>query len=235
MEPRSKTGFPIFPAVAILIGAFVLVILAISSASSPDKTPKKTQNESGTTATPLDKPTVDFSNPTLGPKDAKVTLVLFSDYLCSACTQFSMTVAQALQAYPKEVRLVWKDFPNEALHEGTLLAAVAARCADEQGAFWEYHDLLMANQGSVSEESLTSIATALSLDMEKFSLCLTDQSSKPRVERDFEEGQRLRIDGTPYLFINGRRSYGAVSLELLKGLIEAELTAAAKASDGETE
>ena len=124
------------------------------------------------------------------------------------------------------MRLEWRDFPY--LGEESRRAAVAARAAQEQGKFWEYHDLLYENQGSknagaFSDESLVGFAREAGLDVERFESSFKGGKYEAIVEQVFREAQDAGIQGTPTFFINGRIIVGAQPLEAFEQLIEEEL------------
>jgi len=222
----------LFLASTVLIGALLLVVFGISSL--PPVEPAATNADAGTAAVAaLDAPTVVFGNPTKGAAKAKVTIVVFGDYQCEPCAQIDDSLGKIIKDMPDDVRVVWKDFPNTAQHKEALTAAVAARCAGLQGAFWDYHDVLFANQASLSIGNYPIIASQLGLDPDGFGSCLKDMTTQPIVERDFEEGQRLRVDATPYLFINSRRVSGALKYEFLREIIASEITKVEKAQAGQ--
>lgn len=212
----------LFLGLTILVSLLILVVYGIAALSPIN--PKPTQDaDTGRSLPPLDAPTVTFGNPTQGPKDAKVVVYVFGDYQCSPCAEFEDALHQLTAEFPKDVRLVWKDMPNSAQHPEAIGAAVAARCADEQGAFWQYHDLLMQNQGSLGAKNYVPFAAQLGLDLQPFQSCVDNEQTKPLVQRDYDEGQRLRIDSTPYIFVNKRRITGAISYEQLRGFVSAAL------------
>ena len=127
------------------------------------------------------------------------------------------------------LRLEWRDFPD--LGEESRRAAVAARAAQEQGRFWEYHDVLYENQGSVnsgafSDEALVGFAEEVGLDTEQFVAALTSGRYESIVQSDLREAQNAGIQGTPSFTINGQRLVGSQPVETFEQLIEAELTKA---------
>jgi len=156
-------------------------------------------------------PTVTVADPIRGPKNAPVTLVEFGDFLCPYCAAAEPVLMEFLAAHPNEVRLVWKDFPIKDKHPLAEEAAMAARCAEEQKKFWEYHDLLFANQESLTPQALVRLAQELNLDLSRFQTCQNEKTWLPRVERGLEEGIALAIDGVPYLFVNGKRISGTIT------------------------
>jgi len=128
---------------------------------------------------------------------------------------------QVLEKYPKQVKLVFKNYP---LRNHTLArpAAVAALAAGEQGKFWEYHDRLFENYQKISEPRLVEIASELGLDMETFQAARKMKSLGTSVSRDMQEGSRAGVRGTPTVFINGRR-LNQRSLAGFSAMIDREL------------
>lgn len=121
------------------------------------------------------------------------------------------------------LRLEWKDFPYQG--QESVDAALAARAAQAQGAFWEYHDLVYENQssgnsGGYTEESLTALAEEAGLDVERFRSDLEDARYESVVQADFREGQDRGISGTPTFYINGRVIVGLQPLETFERAIE---------------
>lgn len=169
-------------------------------------------------------PSITFIDPTLGSADAPVTIVNFGDHECDACTILDETlITLSADAFPDQLRLVWKDMPNTSQHKESLNAAVAARCAGDQGKFWEYHTLLMTNHNSLSAELYTTLATNLGLKMSTFSSCLSNQTPAPIIQQSYEEGLALGISATPTIFINGARYTGSMDSGTLKAIIRQAL------------
>lgn len=212
----------LFLGLTVLVSLLILVVYGIAALSPINPTPTQ-GTDAGRSLPPLDVPTVTFGNPTQGPKDAKVVVYVFGDYQCSPCAEFEDAIKQLTAEFPKDVRVVWKDMPNSAQHPEAIGAAVAARCAADQGAFWQYHELLMQNQGSLGAKNYVPFAAQLGLDLQTFQSCVDNAQTKPLVQRDYDEGQQLRIDSTPYIFVNKRRITGAVSYEQLRGFVSAAL------------
>jgi len=208
-----------------LVSLLILVFYGIAALSPINPKPKDV-NEIDTTVVPLERPTLSYGNPSLGPRDAKVVVTVFGDYLCKPCAEFEGTIAEMLAEFPDDVRLVWKDMPNQSLHSEAINAAVAARCAGDQGGFWQYHDLLMQEQASINAKNYVPFAAQLGIELEAFQTCYDNKQTQPLVQRDFDEGQRLRIDSTPYTFVNGRRVSGAISYEQLRGFVISALAEA---------
>ena len=171
----------------------------------------------------LTEPVITIADPSLGPQDAPVTLVNFGDYECHSCADLETSLNALHAEYPNELRIVWKDMPNPSTHDEAVNAAVAARCAGEQKKFWDYHELLMANQTQLGPELYTEAAATVELRDGAFARCLENQDTLPLVERTFEEGSALGITATPTLYINGVRYTGSMTTSELRRLIDNEL------------
>ena len=165
--------------------------------------------------------------PIRGAADAPVTVVEFSDFECPFCKQTHPTLKQLLERYPGKIRLAYRDFPLDSIHPQARRAAEAARCAQDQGKFWEYHDLLFTQSPQLAPEDLRRYAGQVGLDVAKFDGCLATGVHKAAVQRDLDEGNRLGITGTPAFFVNGRTLTGAQPIEAFTRLIEQELAGVA--------
>ena len=163
-----------------------------------------------------------------GAREAPVTIVEFSDFQCPFCKNGTETVRQVLEKYPGKVKLVFRDFPIPNLHPAAPKAHEAARCAADQGKFWEYHDLLFEKSPRQAPEDLKQYAKDLKLDPSPFGQCLDSGKYQAAVNQDVEEGARLGVTATPTFFINGRQLVGAQPVTAFQKLIDSEL--AGKAS-----
>jgi protein-disulfide isomerase len=164
--------------------------------------------------------------PSKGSENAPVTIVKFEDFHCPFCKQVQPTFNELLSRYNGKVRLVHKDLPLESLHPQARQAAEAARCAYEQGKFWEYHDKLYANSPKASADDLKSYAKEVGLNVDSFDRCLTSGKYKAVVQQDLKEGTQLGLTGTPTIFINGREISGNQPLEAFEAIIDEELATA---------
>jgi len=158
-----------------------------------------------------------------GPRDTQVAMVEFSDFQCPFCKSVLPTLKQLMDKYPGKVKWVFRDFPIPSLHPTAPKAHEAARCAGEQGKFWEYHDLLFERSPSHSPQELKQYAQELNLDGSAFAQCLDSGKYEATVNTDVQEGQRLGVTGTPTFFINGRLLVGAQPFGEFQKLIEGEL------------
>jgi protein-disulfide isomerase len=156
-------------------------------------------------------------DPSMGPADAPVKVVVFSDYLCPYCRSLSRTLDSLLERYPKDVRVIYRHFP---LHPQADRLAQAAQCAQAQGHFATYNRALF-ERTDITLEALRPLAEDLGMDRAAFSSCLDSERFRTRVEEDLQEGNRLGIGGTPTLFVNGTRLEGNQSLQALSARIEA--------------
>ncbi len=163
-------------------------------------------------------------HPSLGPANAPITIVEFSDFQCPFCKRVEPTLKQVRDKYGDNVRLVYMDFPLP-MHNHALDAAKAGRCAAEQGKFWPFHDALFADQSKESPQDLKATAKALGLNTTKFDACLDQAKYEAGVRADMEEGRVLGIDGTPAFFVNGRMLVGAQPASSFDQIIDEELAA----------
>jgi len=141
--------------------------------------------------------------PFKGDKNAKLTLIEFSDYQCPFCSRHvQQTLPQLDKDYIKtgKVKYVFFDFPLD-FHKNAFKAAEAADCAGEQGKFWQMHDLLFANQKALEPTDLTNYAKELKLDTSKFQKCLDSGKYANEVKKDIEIGQKAGVTGTPSFFL----------------------------------
>jgi len=159
--------------------------------------------------------------PYSGPGNAPVTVIVFDDYSCSACAVLEKSLKDMLQIYPEEVKLVIKHYPNSD-RRFSEKATAAARAAQAQGKFWEFHRALFEKQASLNDDTIQAIAIQLALDLTKFNQDLNSQEIKAMVDRDLSEGRQLGIKGTPTVFVNGKY-LERKSLGDLTEMIEAEL------------
>jgi protein-disulfide isomerase len=163
-----------------------------------------------------------------GEKNAAVTIVEFSDFQCPFCKAATATMHQVMAQYAGKVRWVFRDFPIASLHPLANKAHEAARCAAEQGKFWEYHDLLFQRSPQLAPAELKQYARGLKLDGDAFDRCLEAGKYQPAVAADLEEGQRLGVSGTPAFFINGRLLAGAQPATAFQQIIDSELAKKSK-------
>lgn len=159
--------------------------------------------------------------PFKGLEKAPVAVVVFSDFQCPYCAKVSPFLDQVLALYPKDVKIVHKNFPLQS-HQLSQPAAIAAFAAHRQGKFWEMHDKIFENLSNLSQEKFTEFAKAIGLDMDKFAKDSSDPQLRQQVQLDLQNGIAAEVRGTPTIFVNGRR-LNERSMDGIKSLIDAEL------------
>ena len=172
---------------------------------------------------PAPKIDVDVSAaPLRGEPHAPVTLVEFSDFQCPHCKHLQPVLERVLDEYRGQVRLYFKQYPIERAHPDARLAAAAALAAGKQGKFWQFHDRLFGgDQENESLPVLEKIAKDLKLDQKKWKADI--ETAKDQVSKDHGDGEKVDINATPTLFINGRLYRGPNTYEEIKDWIDEEL------------
>lgn len=199
----------------LLVGGIIWAVIAAPSDSGPVSNPNLSFN--------------DANDPTLGPSDAKTVVRIFGDLQCPACQAAEPGVTHIRQAYADSVKIIWDDFPlPPTLHPHAREAANAARCAEEQGKFWEMHDLMYQTQstweksGNVGGDFLT-MAGQLGLDQDGFQSCYGEKRFDSKVADDMQEGTANGVDATPTFFVNNTKYVGVMSADqwdaILKPLV----------------
>lgn len=178
----------------------------------------------------------DFS---IGPEDAPVTLVTFSDFECPYCADASVELSSVYQQFPDDVRIVFKNYPvdqacNEHLtqpgHLYACRAALLARCAGAQDRFWEMHDAIF-DLPRLSTSGLEALPEEVGLSEEELAACMEGEEALEAIKADIEAGRRVGVQGTPTIFINGRRA-PSQSAEAMAAVVEHILEAETASSDG---
>jgi len=177
-------------------------------------------------------------DPVKGNLNAPITIVEFSDFQCPFCAKFHSTTLPQLEANyidSGKVKFVYRDFPIQSIHPNAVPAALASECADEQGMFWEYHDLVFENQkkwqglsGSRMVNTFEQYALELGLNPSDFNTCFESGKYADEVKKDFQEGISYGITGTPGFFIgNDELGYvkiiGAQPYPVFEELIESQI------------
>ena len=173
----------------------------------------------GASVSRIDVETAD--DPSLGPADAKVVIVEFGDFGCPYCLENLPILKKMRTTYANSVRFIYRDFPQTIIHPTSQIAAEASECADDQKAFWMYHDLLYDRQNAYqTTDDLIGYAQELGLDETAFAQCLNSHRYESEVLYDLQDGIRFNLRGTPTFFVNGIMLSGVVSEEVFTALIE---------------
>ncbi len=162
------------------------------------------------------------TDPVFGNPNAPVRIVEFADFQCVYCFNMREALAVVLPEYKGRVSLVWKDFANPN-HPEAKNAAIAARCAQEQNKFWEYHDYLFMYQNDLSRERYNKIALELGLELPAFNKCVDGQKTLNLVGQGMEDGQTFGVDATPYLIIGNKVYNYALTADELRQVLNSLL------------
>ncbi|MFH1838201.1 MAG: thioredoxin domain-containing protein [Candidatus Kuenenbacteria bacterium] len=194
----------------IIISAFVISIIK-------EKPIKENLNETSF----LSEPIIFANDPVLGNITTQIAIIEFGDFKCSACQKVEITLKEILKKYPNQVKLIWKGIPGHSESQNALLASY---CAQEQGQFWKYHDLLFSNQDKLDQQNIYfELAQNINLDLKKFDYCLNNQTFLDLIQENMTQAQKLRIDSTPYFFIGKKNFSGALSFEKFQMIIEEQI------------
>ena len=171
---------------------------------------------------------VPADSPSFGPAMAKVTIVEWSDFQCPYCARAAPMVEQIRQAYPKDVRFVFRHYPLP-MHPDAPLAARAGVAAQAQGKFWQMHDWMYAHQHELNQDSLEKAAASLGLDVARFKAALANAATEARVKVDVDAAGAVAVSATPTFFVNGREHVGGwQAFDQLKTEIDREIARADK-------
>ncbi len=218
-DPRKALIFGIIGIAVLMLGGIVWAVVFLPSSTG------------GTTGTyDANASFNDTNDPVLGPANAKVTLRLFEDFECPACKSSLQGVDYVKKTYADRIKIVWNDFPLDSVHPNAHIAADAARCAEDQGKFWEYTDALYGAQDTWAPQtdptsSFVAYAKQLGMNDGAFAQCLADRTYDSKVADDVKEGLANQVDATPTFFLNNVRLTGALTqaqwdTELQKALKE---------------
>lgn len=196
-----------------------------ASAGKPEASIRRELDKYAKEPPPVLEPPVKLSiagAPFKGSADAKVTIVEFSDFQCPYCAKAASEAAQVVQKFPKEVKLVFKQFPLED-HSQAALAAEASLAAQAQGKFWQLHDKMYANFRQINRARILLWATETGLDMNRFRADLDSHKYAQRVKAEEHEGEVAGVEGTPTFFINGQKFNGVFEVNAIGPIIAQEM------------
>lgn len=254
-SPKSDTvTFKLKKHHVVVLSVFLALLLSAANFAAgyythsliAPETPTKADTDSNTlsTATNADvstaaassqtQPVFDFvdDDPALGPEDAPITIVEFSDFECPYCKRWhEQTFKQLLNMYEGKIRFVYRDFPLHNIHPRAQIAAEAAECADDQGMYWPMHDILFNDQAAWSKTAPNPVdrfkiyALQLGMDADELLNCIDRGTYTQEVQFDLRAGASYGITGTPAFIINGKLLSGAHPLETFQMVLDRELAA----------
>lgn len=169
---------------------------------------------------------VDVSHdPVLGPADAPITIVEFSDFECPFCSRFARETAPALRRqYGDRIRWIFVNYPLQSIHPNAYEAALAGECATEQERFWPFYDALFSGRHELSSDGYAAAAEQAGLEEERFDACYRNADHADEVALDIKEGEKFYILGTPTFYVNGKRMEGAQRPEAFAAVIDSILS-----------
>ncbi len=161
--------------------------------------------------------------PSLGPDDAPIVIVEFSDFQCPFCRRFhDETYHDLLNAYPGQIRFVYRNLPLTSIHPDAMPSAIASLCANDQNAYWDFHEKLFSSE-VLTRDTFIQYATDLSLNVEEFSACLDSGKHDDFIAKDMDFALNLGVQSTPTFFINGLAVVGAQPISTFSQIIDKEL------------
>lgn len=155
-------------------------------------------------------PSVNTTDPVYGKSEAPVTIIAFVDLECPSCADVDQLLRQKVDASNGQVRLVWKDFPIPRIHKNSQDAAEAARCAQNQGKFWEFTQDLFSNQLLLGEAVYLQAAQEENLDLATFATCRSSDEMLALIQRDYLLGRSFQVDQTPTVYVGNHRLQGVI-------------------------
>lgn len=221
-----------FLAISILIAAILISgsIFYTKGIGNQTQNNEKNQDQNNQLAQvgQLNLPDVLKIKPTdviLGDEKAPVTIIEYSDYQCPFCERFFTETEPLIRKEYIEtgkVKMIYRDFPLPS-HPYAMPAALAANCAKDQGKFWAYHDVIFKKQNELANLDYVQVAKDLGLNTDEFKSCLDSKKYQSKIQKDYEEGTSIGVNGTPTFFINGRQVVGAQPYSVFETIINQEL------------
>lgn len=171
----------------------------------------------------LSGPIVDSHDPSMGDREAGVVIVYYSDFTCDFCQKQEQILKKIVEKYKYQVKIIWKDYPENDRSSISYRSAIAGRCAQSQDVFWPYHDFLYEFSDRLNNDTFLEIADILKLDRQKFEKCLNGEEPKKLINRNIEEADALNIIGIPFMYINDKDILGEIDFETLDEMVAYEL------------
>lgn len=171
----------------------------------------------------LSGPIISPNDPSMGDREAQVVIVYYSDFSCDYCQKQEQVLKEIVAKYKYQVKLIWKDYPENDKNSKSYRSAVAARCAQAQDSFWAYHDFLYEFSDRLSEDTYLEIADTLKLDNENFKKCMNSENPQKLINNNIEEADALDIIGIPFMYINDQEILGEIDFETLDEMVQHKL------------
>lgn len=168
-------------------------------------------------------PIISNFDPYLGSIEAPIKIIVYSDFTCHYCLEQEKIIKNILNKYKGKVRFIWKDYPETDVNSMSFKASVAARCAQDQDNFWEFHDALYSNSTTLSDDLIYKIANNLGLDADNFKNCFDKQLSSSLIKSNIEEANAIGIIGVPSVYVNDKEFIGSISEEDFSLIIDTML------------
>lgn len=182
---------------------------------------------SGDVSEGINIPVDNGQDPALGSDQAKVKIFYFSDMSCTFCFQQEEIIKKVYDKFNNDVRIIWKDYPElNILQDFSYQAARAIRCANDQGRFWDYKQMLHQNEkdfANLGAQLFFNVADNLKLNIDNFGICLNSDRTDRMILKNIQEAENLGVMGVPYIYINGLEMISDFSEEELENLIENEI------------
>ena len=226
ISDMEQKKIPIIGTVIFIIIAIGVLILFYFAVYGEDRPPIRLNRPSATIRDTLaihtiSEPQIDKTSIRKGQENAIMKIVQYSDFLCPVCSEAALLIDEFLAAHPSDVQYIWKDFPVESSHAGTMAVHNAARCASEYGRFWDFHDAIFSSGYSRDRQGLLAIAQDLEIPSLAFSLCVDSGKYFGNIRQDFLEGQALGVDATPYYIIGDSNISGLPERAELEAILAA--------------
>ena len=197
----KKNNFVLWAIIAIVIIGSIFGVIKMAS--------KSQVSDSGSNISALTISAINADENIKGDKEAKATLIEYSDFQCPACASYYPILKKVSEDMGNQVRFAYRHFPLPQ-HKNAKIAATVAEAAGKQGKFWEMHDLIFQNQSDWSEEKNAAVIFAkyaqdLQLDLAKFQTDIASEEIKAKIENDYKSGVKAGVNSTPSFFLNGKK------------------------------
>ena len=158
-------------------------------------------------------------DPWLGAENPIINVIAYESFACPFCKADQEILKRVIEKFGIILRFTVRDFPTEGIHPGVFEAHLAASCADEQDAYWPYHDILFASNQQFDKANLKLLAKTLGINIAQFDKCLDDEVYRHEIRQDYASGVELGIEGTPSYIVNGNLLEGSLSYEMWEEII----------------